>query len=82
MPGEEGFGERDQVADRLVPGVRPPLGELERIGGFAPAAGLLPLLQVLAAGGVGIVLGECAVGDDEQLDILKQTASLDRKSVV
>ena len=75
VPGEEGFGERDQVADWLVPGVRPPRGELERIGGFASAAGLLPLLQVLAPGGVGVVLGECAVGDDEQLDVLKQTAA-------
>ena len=75
VPGEEGFGKRDQVADRLVLRVRPPRGELERIGGFAPAAGLLPLLQVLAPGGVGVVLGERAIGDDEQLNVLKQTAA-------
>ena len=75
VPGEEGLGERDQVADWLVPGVRPPRGELERIGGFASAAGLLPLLQVLAPGGVGVVLGERAIGDDEQLYVVEQAAA-------
>ena len=75
VPGEERFGERGQVLDGLVLRVRPPGGELERVRGLAGALAAGSLVNVFAAGGVGVVLGERAVADDEQLHVLEEAGA-------
>ena len=75
MPGEEGAGEVDEVGDHLVVGVRPEGGELKAVAGlllFGLAGGRLP--DGVEPGGVGVVLGVGAVGDDKDLYILEQAA--------
>ena len=37
-----------------------------------PVSAPVGFVDVLAAGGVGVVLGERAVADDEQLDVVEQ----------
>lgn len=73
--GEEGAGEVDEVRDHLVVGVRPEGGELKAVAGlllFRLAGGRLP--DGVEAGGIGVVLGIGAVGDDENLHILEKAA--------
>ena len=73
--GEEGAGEVDEVGDHLVIGVCPEGCKLEAVAGlllFRLAGGRLP--DCVEAGGVGVVLGVGAVGDDEDLHILKKAA--------
>ena len=73
--GEEGAGEVDEVGDHLVVGVRPEGGELKAVAGlllFGLAGGRLP--DGVEPGGVGVVLGVGAVGDDKDLYILEQAA--------
>ena len=75
VPGEEGAGEVDEVGDHLVVGVRPEGGELKAVAGlllFGFAGGRLP--DSIEPGGVGVVLGVGAVGDDKDLYILEQAA--------
>lgn len=75
VPGEEGAGEVDEVGDHLVVGVRPEGGELKAVAGlllFGLAGGRLP--DGVKPGGVGVVLGVGAVGDDKDLHILEQAA--------
>ena len=61
-----------QVPDRPVGGVGPPRGEFERVRRLAARLRAPVLVEVLAAGGVGVVLGQRAVADDEELDVLEQ----------
>ena len=44
-------------------------------GFFATAFALAELFYMAAAGGIGIILGVSAVGDNKQLDIFIETAS-------
>ena len=75
--GEEGPGEVDQVRDRLVRRVRPPGGELEGVGVGGLGLALAPcgLGDVVEPGGVRVVLGLGAVGDDEDLDVAEQASA-------
>ena len=77
MLGEEGPGEVDQVRDRLVRRVRPPGGELEGVGVGGLGLALAPcgLGDVVEPGGVRVVLGLGAVGDDEDLDVAEQASA-------
>ena len=77
MLGEEGPGEVDQVRDRFVGGVGPPGSELEGVGvgGLGLALAARGLGDVVEAGGVRVVLGLGAVGDDEDLDIAEQAGA-------
>lgn len=75
--GEKGSGEVNEVGNDGIVAVRPAGREFKGIAGFfapAPAPGGL-LLQVRLAGGVGIILGVRAVGDDEDLHIFVQARS-------
>ena len=75
MLGEEGAGEVHQVGDDPVAGVCPEGGELKAVAGFgAPLPPGLGLVDGVEPGGVGVVLGVGAVGDDENLHILVQAA--------
>ena len=75
MPGEEGPGKIDQVRDYPVIGIRPEGGKLKTVAGFllfGLARGRLP--DGVKPGGIGVVFGIGAIGDDEDLYIFKQPA--------
>ena len=62
MLGEECACEVNQVGDNLVVAVRPKRRELKRVACLlALALASLLLLDVVEAGGVGVILGVCAV---------------------
>ena len=72
--GEEGLGEVQKVRDDLVVAVCPEGGELKGVGcplGLIPSSQFL-FFQVVGSGGVGVVLGVGAIGDDKYLHILIQ----------
>ena len=75
--GHERLCKRDQIHDRLIACIRPPGRELKRVGGLPLVPPWVSLtryfLHVKVAGGVGVVLGLRAVGDDEQLDVLEES---------
>ena len=77
MPGEESPAEIHEVADRTVAGVGPPRGEFEAVAGAFSFRGIfaVPLADVVVAGGVAVILRERAVGDDEDLDVFKESAA-------
>ena len=63
------------IRNDLVVGVRPERGELKAVAGlFALVPPLAHLLDVAAAGGIGIILRVRAVGNDKDLHILIKTA--------
>ena len=70
---EERLGEAGQLANRVVPGVGPPAGEVEGVRRPARTLRSCRLLQVLTTGCVAVVLGQRAIRDDEQLHVLEQT---------
>ena len=75
--GQECGGEVAEIGDLVVGGVGPPHGEFvgSRVrGGHLPARALV-FGDVLEAHGVGVVLGVCAVGDDEDLHVAKESVS-------
>jgi hypothetical protein len=72
VPGEERPGEPGQALDGLVLRVGPPGGELERVRRHADGLLALHLLEVLSARGVAVVLGQRAVADHEDLDVVEQ----------
>ena len=76
VPGKEGAGKVHQIGQDLVLCVRPEGGKLEAVAGLGlfVAAGL-GLSDGIEPGGVGVVFGVGAVGDDEDLHILKQAAA-------
>ena len=76
VPGKEGAGKVHQIRQDLVLCFRPEGGELEAVAGLGlfVAAGL-GLADGVEPGGVGVVFGVGAVGDNEDLHILKQTAA-------
>ena len=76
VPSKEGAGKVHQIGQDLVLCVRPEGGELEAVAGLGlfVAAGL-GLADGIEPGGVGVVFGVGAVGDDEDLHILKQAAA-------
>ena len=75
MLGEKCLCEVYQIGNDFVVPVRPEGGELKAVAGlFGFIASLALLFDVAAAGGVGIILRVGAVGDDENLDILKKAA--------
>lgn len=75
MLGEKCLCEVYQISNDFVVPIRPEGGELKAVAGlFGFIASLALLFDVAAAGGVGIIFRVGAVGDDENLDILKQAA--------
>ncbi len=73
MLGEERLGEPDEVRDRPVAAVRPTGREHIRVArSLRRPLALSLLIQVRGADGVGVVLRQRAVGDDEELHVLKQ----------
>ena len=69
---KESLCEVHKVCNNLVISVCPIRSKLKTIGGFLavlPANSVI-LFDVACSGGVGIILCECAVGDDENLHIL------------
>ena len=74
MFGKEGAGEIHQISYGSVIDGRPKIGELEAVAALFTAGDRVWLLiiQVFLAGGVGIVLGVRAVGDDKELHVVKQ----------
>ena len=69
---EEGGGEGNEVGYPAVFSVSPPAGELEAVrrGSLPSAFGVLG--EMCVAGGVRVVLGECAVADHKQLHVLEE----------
>ena len=59
MLGEKGLGKVDEVGDHLVCRVRPIAGELKAVAGLflVPAFVAIRLPDVLATGGVAVILG-------------------------
>ena len=75
MLGEKRLCKIHQIGNDFVVPVRPEGGELKAVAGlFGFIASLALLFDVAAAGGVGIILRVCAVGDDENLDVFKKAA--------
>ena len=75
--GQECGGEVGEIGDLVVGGVGPPHGEFvgSRVRGGHLSAHALVFGDVLEAHGVGVVLGVCAVGDDEDLHVAKESVS-------
>ena len=75
MLGKEGLGEVCQVGDHPVVSVCPEGGKFKAVAGLL-ASGLpsASLLDVADTGGIGVIFGVGAVGNDEDLDILIQAA--------
>ena len=67
--GEECAGEAVEVWDDFVVAVCPPAGEGPRVGGAFGVVGFL------GPGGVGVVLGECSVGDHEHLYVVEEAVA-------
>ena len=76
MAGEEGTGEVHQIRNHAVLGIGPVGGKLETVAGllFPGLAGLC-IFDGVGTGAVGIILRIGAVGDDKELDILKEAGS-------
>ena len=75
MLGEKCLCEVYQIGNDFVVPIRPERGELKAVAGlFGFISSLALFFDVAAAGGVGIIFRVGAVGDDENLDILKQAA--------
>ena len=72
--GQECGGEVGEVRNLIVGGVGPPHGEFKgsRVRGGHLSARTLVLGDVLEAHGVGVVLGVCTVGDDEDLHVAEE----------
>lgn len=73
---EERLGEVHKIGNPSVVAVRPVGRELKTVGRLSAAlpTARLVLLDMARTGGVGIVLRERAVGDDEDLHVLVQSA--------
>ena len=72
--GQECGCEVGEVRNLVVGGVGPPHGEFvgSRVGGGHLLACALVFGNVLEAHGVGVVLGVCSVGDDEDLHVAEE----------
>ena len=75
MLGEKRLCKVDKVGDNAVVRVRPKGGKLKAVGGFAFLFGAVRLTDGIEPRGVGIIFCIRAVGDDKNLNILKQTAA-------
>ena len=76
MPGKEGLGEVDQIRNDAIVCVRPIGSEFKAIAGFPLLLGrCIGVLDGIIPGAVGIIFGIRAIGDHEDLSILKQTAA-------
>ena len=74
--GEKGLGKVNEVRDNAVIRVSPERGELKAVACFALfTLARFGFFDRVEAGGIGIILGIGAVGDDKNLHILKQTAA-------
>ena len=75
--GQECGGEVGEVGNLVVGGVGPPHGEFvgSRVRGGHLSARALVFGDVLEAHGVGVVLGVCAVGDDEDLHVAEESVA-------
>ena len=79
MLGKESPGKVHQIREYPVVGVGPERGKFKAVAGLFLLDGRRSLFDGAPAGGVGIILGVGAVGDDKNLHIVIQS---DRKSVV
>ena len=76
MFGKEGTCEVNQVVDSLVVAVRPERRELKRVARLlALIFSSLLLFDMVEAGGVRVIFGIGAVGNDENLNIFIQPAA-------
>lgn len=75
MPREERAREVHQIGNGAVVRVSPEGRKLKAVAGFALFGGGGRLLHHIVAGGIGVILGVGAVGDDEDLHIFKQAAA-------
>lgn len=73
---EEGFPEIHQIEDRTIPGVRPPGGKFKAVAGSFPlvCSFAVSFPDMVVPGGVAVIFCQCPVGDDEDLDIFKESA--------
>ena len=74
MLAEKGLGEVHKVGDDPVAGIRPKGSKLKAVAGFLLFYLVgIGVLDVVKPGGVGVILGICAVGHHKNLHVLKQT---------
>lgn len=68
--------EINQLRNRLITRIGPVGSKFKTVASlFALLALPFPrFFDVAGPGGIGVVLGMCAVGDDKNLDVLKQAA--------
>ena len=72
---KECLGKVDQIRNDAVVGIRPKRGEFKAVAGlFLLCLMGIGIFDMVEPGGIGIVLGVGAVGDDEDLHKLIQTA--------
>ncbi len=72
---EKSLGEINQIGDYLVAGVCPIIGEFKAVGSF-PAlspSGFDQLLNMGPPRRIGVILGVGSIGDDEELDVFKES---------
>ena len=76
MLGKERLCKVNKVCDDLVVAVCPEGSKLKAVACFLRFlfCGFAHFLDVAVSGGVGIILGMCTVGDNENLNVLIQTA--------
>ena len=69
MLGKKGLGEVHKIRNRMVVCVRPKAGKLKAVGCLFAAAALATfvLLDVAKPGGIRVVFGMGAIGDDKNL---------------
>ena len=72
--GKEGAGEVQKIGNHLIAGIRPEGGKLEAMAGLLFSGFPAGLPDGVISSGVGVILGVGAVGDDENLHILKEAA--------
>ena len=72
MFGKERLCEINKVCDNSVVAICPIGSKLKAIGSFLAMlfASAVVLLDMACSGGIGIILRECAIGDDKNLHIL------------
>ena len=76
MAGKEGTGEVHQIRNHTVFRIGPVRRKLETVAGLLfPGLARLCVLDGIGTGAVGIILRIGAVGDDKELDILKEAGS-------
>ena len=76
MFGKKGFGKVHQIGNGSIGGICPPTGKLKTVAAFFAFFGsrFTAFFNVPGTGGIAVILGMRAVGDNKQLHKLKQPA--------